>query len=62
MSERTYPCCKCCQDVALDDHVGHGGSVEKDGHDGPCFLIGCEKYRFPVVRPADRSGEQGEGS
>lgn len=35
-SERTFPCCKCCEGVALGDHIGNGGWIAKNGHDIPC--------------------------
>ena len=34
---RRHPCCACCEGIAKDDHVQHGGSVDKDGHEVPCL-------------------------
>jgi hypothetical protein len=59
MSNR-YACCKCCDGVAKDDHVEHGGTVERNGHEGPCSTCEFEEHIRPRLAEAwDRGWNQG---
>jgi hypothetical protein len=56
MSER-YRCCPHCAD-ALDDHVEHGGTVEKDGHDLPCSTCEFDERIAPLLAQARAEGAE----
>ena len=60
MSDTTlgYRCCACCEDIAKDDHVEHGGTVERDGHDLSCVTCGDEdRIRERLARAWDQGAK-----
>lgn len=57
----SYSCCKCCEGIAKSDHVGHGGTVEKDRHDLPCATCEFEERIRPRMAQAwDEGWAQGQ--
>lgn len=57
--ENGHPCCGCCDGIAKDDHVGHGGTVKKDGHDLPCSTCEFEQRIQPRLAQAWDEGHRG---
>lgn len=49
--EKGHPCCVHCED-AKSDHIGHGGSVEKDGHEIPCSTCEFDQRIVPLLASA----------
>ena len=57
---RKYRCCACCEGIAKDDHIGHGGTVEKDGHDAACGTCEFEERIRPRLAQAWDEGKHSE--